>query len=86
MTPAPIQEGRSTLHRYRSSCALKRNNLLRALLLKKPGTTQVVTNLGQWSPENRLSMANYQISLNVVVFEVLIPLPGCATSSSYSFI
>ena len=31
-------------------------------------------------------MANYQIGLNVVVFEVLIRLPGCATSSSYSFI
>jgi SAM-dependent methyltransferase len=34
----------------------------------------------------RLSMANYQIGLNVMVFEVLIRLPGCAISSSYSFI
>ena len=33
-----------------------------------------------------LSMANCQIGLNAVVCEVLIPLPGCATSSSYSFI
>ena len=31
-------------------------------------------------------MANYQIGLNVVVLEVLIPLPGCATPSSCSFI
>jgi hypothetical protein len=34
----------------------------------------------------QLSMANWQIDLNAMVFEVLIPLPGCATSSSYSFI
>ena len=33
-----------------------------------------------------LSMANYQIGLNAVVFEVLIPLPGCVTSLSCSFI
>jgi hypothetical protein len=32
------------------------------------------------------SMANCQIGLNAAVFELLIPLPGCATSSSYSFI
>ena len=31
-------------------------------------------------------MANYQIGLNRGGFEVLIRLPGCATSSSYSFI
>ena len=31
-------------------------------------------------------MANCQIGLNAVVFEALIPLPGCATSLSYSFI
>jgi len=31
-------------------------------------------------------MPNYQIGLNVVVFAVLIRLPGCATSASYSFI
>ena len=33
-----------------------------------------------------LSVANCQIGLSAVVFEVLIPLPGCATSLSYSFI
>jgi YD repeat-containing protein len=33
-----------------------------------------------------VSMASCQIGLNAVVFEVLIPLPGCAISSSYSFI
>jgi hypothetical protein len=33
-----------------------------------------------------LSMANCQIGLSAVVFEVLIPLPECATSLSYSFI
>ena len=32
-----------------------------------------------------LTMANYQIGLNLVDFRVLIRLPGCATSSSYSF-
>ena len=35
---------------------------------------------------DELSMANYQIGLNLLVFEVLIRLPGCAISSSYSFI
>ena len=34
----------------------------------------------------RVSMANCQIGLSAVVFEVLIPLPECATSLSYSFI
>ena len=33
-----------------------------------------------------LSMANCQIGLSAVVLEVLIPLPECATSLSYSFI
>jgi hypothetical protein len=33
-----------------------------------------------------VSMANCQIGLSAVVFEVLIPLPECATSLSYSFI
>ena len=33
-----------------------------------------------------LSMANCQIGLSAAVFEVLIPLPECATSLSYSFI
>jgi creatinine amidohydrolase len=33
-----------------------------------------------------LSMANCQIGLSAVVCEMLIPLPGCATSLSYSFI
>jgi hypothetical protein len=33
-----------------------------------------------------LSMANCQIGLSAVVCEVLILLPGCATSLSYSFI
>lgn len=33
-----------------------------------------------------LSMANWQTGLSAVVFEVLILLPGCATSLSYSFI
>ena len=32
-----------------------------------------------------LSMANWQIGLNTVACEVLLPLPGCATSSSCSF-
>jgi transposase, IS6 family len=32
------------------------------------------------------SMANCQIGLRAVVCEVLIPLPGCAISLSYSFI
>jgi antirestriction protein ArdC len=32
-----------------------------------------------------LSMANWQIGLNTVGYEVLLPLPGCATSSSCSF-
>jgi hypothetical protein len=36
--------------------------------------------------EKYLSMANCQIGLSAVVFEVLIPLPECATSLSYSFI
>jgi hypothetical protein len=31
-------------------------------------------------------MANWQIGLSVVVFDLLIPLPGCATSLSYSFV
>jgi len=31
-------------------------------------------------------MANYKIGLDVVIFEMLIRLLGCATSSSYSFI
>src|SRR5271169_1341275 len=31
-------------------------------------------------------MANCQIGLNALVLEVLIPLPGCAASSSCSFI
>jgi hypothetical protein len=33
-----------------------------------------------------VSMANSQIRVNLVDFEVLIRFPGCATSSSYSFI
>ena len=33
-----------------------------------------------------LSMANWQIGLSALFVEVLIPLPGCATSLSYSFI
>jgi hypothetical protein len=33
-----------------------------------------------------VSMANCQIGLSAVVFEVLIPLPECATSLSYSFV
>jgi hypothetical protein len=39
-------------------------------------------------PSNPLSasMANCPIGLSTVVCEVLIPLPGCATSRSYSFI
>ena len=36
--------------------------------------------------EINLSMANCQIGLSAAVFEVLIPLPECATSLSYSFI
>jgi hypothetical protein len=34
----------------------------------------------------RVSVANCQIGLSAVVFEVLIPLPVCATALSYSFI
>ena len=33
-----------------------------------------------------VSMANCQIGLSAVLFEVLIPLLECAISSSYSFI
>jgi len=33
-----------------------------------------------------VSMANCQIGLGAVFFEVLIPLPECATSLLYSFI
>ena len=33
-----------------------------------------------------LCMANCQIGLSAAVCEMLIPLPGCATSLSYSFI
>ena len=32
-----------------------------------------------------LSMANWQIGLNTAGYEVLLPLPGCATSPSWSF-
>jgi len=42
--------------------------------------------LGGGIPDLYLSVANSQIGLSAVVFEVLIPLPGCATSLSYSFI
>jgi hypothetical protein len=42
-----------------------------------------------WMACNRcisLSVANYQIGLSAAILEVLIPLRGCATSQSYSFI
>ena len=39
-----------------------------------------------WRWKSKPSMANCQIGLSAAVFEVLIPLPECATSLSYSFI
>jgi hypothetical protein len=38
------------------------------------------------TPNLMVSMANCQIGLNTVACEVLLRLPGCATSSSCSFI
>jgi hypothetical protein len=54
-----------------------------------PLTSQAIRNIGrryQQGGLERVSMANCQIGLSAVVFEVLIPLPECATSLSYSFI
>ena len=61
--------------RSRTGKALDRSRVLRIVqeAAKRAGLREV-------------SMANYQVGLNVAVLEVLIRLPGCATSSSYSFI
>ena len=53
---------------------------------KITGNPQQLTRSGPDNKRPCLSMANCQIGLSAVVCEMLIPLPGCATSLSYSFI
>jgi hypothetical protein len=48
------------------------------------GRSRMYRNLGN-DRFRDVSMANWQIGLNTVACEVLLPLPGCATSSSCSF-
>ena len=71
------------LMKYRRMPRQNRSVSRKGILLRDGSSCQYC---GARLPSGSLSMANCQIGLSAVVCEVLIPLPECATSLSYSFI
>src|SRR5580704_16545113 len=79
--------GRAQQHLALRECRPERVTMVnrREILADVALQNKWIPSRGFFGPLECLSMANYQICMNTVACEVLLPLPGCATSSSCSF-